>query len=211
MPNHCVNRLSVVGPDDQVTAFIRLSERPQPATGDPEGSFNNSGDIPKKVVFGFHGSVPLPAEYSEVPYSNHPGLGGYDMERSTWGVKWGPYDIDEAWTRDGEESEIAHITFTTAWSPPLIWMQKASINFPELKFYLSYGEESPSRGRAVVEAGNILEERHDDYSEFYDDSYHDEMSEEEEEALYEKNHEAEMHLVNTHDEWVGLEWFNEVV
>lgn len=208
MPNHCVNRLSVVGPAEQVSAFIRLSETPKPATGDPEGSINYSERL-EKVVFDFHGAVPLPVEYSKVPYSNHPNAGGYDMERETWGVKWGAYDIDEAWDREGSESEIASIGFTTAWSPPAIWMVKASINFPELTFYLSFAEESPSRGRYVVRGGEIIEERDDPYTDWYK-SYDDDMSEEEEEALYEENHEAEMELVNTHNDWVAQEWFNEV-
>jgi len=48
MPNHCVNRLSVVGPADQVTSFIKVSTQRKPNTGDPEGSINYFNDRESK-------------------------------------------------------------------------------------------------------------------------------------------------------------------
>lgn len=199
MPNHVVNRLTVIGPHEQVSKFVSLSTVPRPKTGDEEGSPNFCDDLtPRQVTFDFYGVVPLPARYSEVPYSRSGALmdsdNGYSMEVDTWGVKWGPYRIKDGWRL---EIGKATIEFTTAWEPPRVYYSKASALFPDVTFIVSYGGEGPCFGRLVYFRGRCVlheEGHHSECPEYAD--YGDEREDEYFEAdaavvyRYARSHEA---------------------
>lgn len=158
MPNHVRNALTVVGPARDVATFVLRSQVAKPPTGDPPGSWNYSAEErADRVPFDLQGVVPLPALYSQVPYDNgRQGPSGYDMEVDTWGVKWGAYSIDPATDIQLTEHRATY-RFTTAWNPPDTYYAQASLAFPHCTFFVSWGGEGPSLGRAVYRRGEQLE------------------------------------------------------
>lgn len=210
MPNHCRNKLSVFGDKEQVEEFARLSKLPRPRTGDKADSLNYQKEEPQPQLFGFHGVVPLPKEYSEVPYSGDfskgdplaPRNDGYTMEADTWGVKWGPYNLKEE--NIVELDGFFGVEFTTAWGPPTRYLAQAAERFPELKFFLSYGGEGPTRGYMQFEGGIEVcgyddAYNSDDYPEYDEDR---ESEEGYEDAYFEEYSNVEKFYIFTHDEWV---------
>jgi len=162
--------MTVIGPIDQVGLFMTKSQAPRPRTGDkPEYdkdgrqvNFNYKDEpMPDRIAFDFHGVVPLPKEYGETPYSVHEGAGGYEMECLTWGVKWGPYNVQDTVVDHGRVTYV----FTTAWSAPMTYLRKASAAFPDLMFFVSWSGESSTWGRIMVLDGDIHH--------LTNDSYHD--------------------------------------
>ena len=147
MPNEVVNRLSVLGPPEEVLRFSLLSRRPGPKTGDrlAKDDREDREPEPDSVIFGFDGVVPLPPEYAVTPYRVRGGRGGYDMEFETWGVKWGPYDFEPSDIQSDEGRFTAQ--FVTAWDAPRTYLFAASKKFPDCIFGLSCCEEQGFRGR----------------------------------------------------------------
>lgn len=158
MPNHVRNKVTVIGDPARVKEFVDLARGAAPRPGDREGTVNYSSEEPKSEPFCFHKIIPLPKEYSQVPYSDQ----GYNMERAAWGVKWGAYDYeehdDEEQPRMSRSGRCAAYGFTTAWSPPVQVIDAAASQFPDLKFLLSWGGEGPTRGRILWENGEANEE-----------------------------------------------------
>jgi hypothetical protein len=62
-----------------------------------------------------------------------------------WGTKW-DVDIDIATSDD----DFIHITFDSAWSPPVQWLYKVAQDYPNLDFKLEY-EESGVGFKGVLE------------------------------------------------------------
>lgn len=96
MPNHVKNKLTIVGPDEVVRAFVDKAHgcapRAKPSKFDLAMWAKSNPGEPYPKEHGpdhlqFHRIVPLPAEYAERDYNEF----GYDAERETWGVKWGAY------------------------------------------------------------------------------------------------------------------------
>lgn len=73
----------------------------------------------------------------------------YDWTNENWGTKWGAYDVDSKWVGN-------HISFTTAWSPPIPLIEVLSKKFPEAKLTLKFQEECNGfNGTMVFQNGNI--------------------------------------------------------
>ena len=191
MPNHVRQAMTVIGDPNQVLAFVEAARGKRPPTGDTEG-FNKSDEDQPESALEFHALVPLPDEYSKVPYSTSDGSpNGYDMEHQTWGTKWGAYDLDEF--EHDPSSKIATYDFTCAWGPPVLFYEKISLRFPELVIVASYGGEGPCLGYMVFKNGNMLEAIEGDYNDAPDT---------EDEDDYEKYFEWIDTYLDSHDEKV---------
>ena len=76
----------------------------------------------------FEDFVPIPEDQKE---------NWYDWCVKNWGTKW---DIGEEQKLEEEFDTSLRIAFDTAWSPPLLWLEKVAAEYPSLYFALSYHE-----------------------------------------------------------------------
>lgn len=185
MPNHVDNTLSVVGDPETVARFVAAARGKKPRTGDPKPEGNSYGNYisPEEwaarpdELFEFHSLVPLPAAYSQVPYSTSSDRqpSGYNMEHETWGVKWGAYHRGEDWTPPVIDPGHVTYEFRTAWSPPSeVFLPKVAAKWPGLTFFLSYGGEGPCRGRYLWSGGGEAWAAPEDYKSFRSEYPHGE-------------------------------------
>lgn len=210
MPNHCQNVMTVVGKEDTVRAFVDKVQGPGPnypsqgfgRNALPEGERMDPKDLPISVL-SFHQTVPIPEDVQCNSYGDGGAKSGYNVERELWGVKWGAYD--EQLVR--HEPTYAKYAFTTAWGPPVEWLQKTSELFPDLTFFVSYSEESPSRGKMQLKNGELLVDLHESYP--FDENYpeYDEdlatSDPNQEDAHWEECSKHNEKYVRAHDYWVG--------
>lgn len=77
----------------------------------------------------------------------------YDWNVANWGTKW---DASEIQPLTDTDSNIGW-AFETPWSPPIEFIDKVAMQYPTLRFSLSYEEESGWGGDYVREGGHILE------------------------------------------------------
>src|SRR5262249_12674852 len=137
MPNWCECDLIVTGPEARVKEFLKYAE----------------GD---DCAFDFNRLIPYPQKFrlldeaaerwDEDPTPTRPrpkdgyNSGGYEWCVEHWGTKWnaGRVTVDEPQVEDEEWSLQLH--FSTAWSPPLPVIRRASELFPELYLRLCYFE-----------------------------------------------------------------------
>ena len=122
MPNHCTNELRLTGPKEVLDQF-RL-DASQPAKG-----WSPSDESTEPTLLNFQGAAPFPEE------GRDDSQGWYNWSVENWGTKWNAYDVDTNVTDQGISYD-----FTTAWSPPLAWLDAASAKYPEIKFMLAYFE-----------------------------------------------------------------------
>lgn len=156
---------------------------------------------PEIVPLSFHQIIPLPEQYSQVPYGRLEKPNGYDIEYETWGVKWGPYETKGPTPVDGGFT----YEFTTAWVCPKIWLAKASAIWTDLLFIASYGGEGPTRGVIVLKAGHELMDRDDHHEECNYPKYDDELAakDPEYEDRYSREYnDIQSHRLRTHSELV---------
>lgn len=64
-------------------------------------------------------------------------LSWYDWSLANWGTKW---DVGNNSKLLQESDEMLHLTFDTAWSPPVEFLEKLSRRFPTMVFDLGYAE-----------------------------------------------------------------------
>ena len=75
----------------------------------------------------------------------------YAWRNENWGTKWEPetYNVGVA-----EDKSYMYIDFETAWSPPIQWLEKATIKYPNLTFTLDYREDGMGfKGKAKASKG----------------------------------------------------------
>ena len=141
MPNWCLNKLTVTGPEAEVQGFKAKAVGHSPWFK-PEG---------EPDVLNFHSLVPVPDQVLKAGYE----AAGYDWERENWGCKWGaenPTLLDE-W-----EGCLIY-EFDTAWSPPTEFLQKVAVQLPALVFVLEYEEP----GMAYKGLAKFQGEIHEDH------------------------------------------------
>lgn len=147
MPNHCMNRLKVVGEPKEVLRFIETitvqkdgEERleiletivpcPNELRNTTSGFF---GDADKQKA--------LEAQYA----ANREKYGypdWYEWCINNWGTKWGDYDTEQKFVHVNMDKTgmIVEYTYTTAWGPALNGIKLVSEKFPTLWFQNSYEE-----------------------------------------------------------------------
>ena len=133
MPNHCFNRLTVQGKPEELKKFTKAVYKD------------------KEDVLDLNGTVPMPKELvgTESP-SDKPNW--YDWAISNWGTKWGAYDA----SIQNETDDWIEYEFSSAWSPPLVWLETTVEMYPELNFMLKYEEDGMGfMGRATGEGGDF--------------------------------------------------------
>jgi hypothetical protein len=179
MPNYIHINLSIMGKDQRLGEFTRRAKGARKPTGDlptfPDGRANINYDCaenPPTSVFEFDRLIPLPESYSQFPYSSH----GYNLEVQTWGIKWGAFAHKPPKFREG----CATYWFTCAWEAPRIFLEKVSLNWPDLWFVVSYGGEGPIRGRFALHNGEYIENIADDTGPSFDDMSDEEWEEQSE-------------------------------
>ena len=151
MPNWCSNTLWVEGNPEQMQEFISKSVKPLE-------------DNPNYNVFTLEGLYPTPAELlNEAAFSGiaddatenekflhelkvkaleekYGYTDWYNWRVNRWGTKW---DVSDSWV-DEHDGDALTINYTTAWGPNSMFIHYASIQFPNLRFKLSY--EEPGMG-----------------------------------------------------------------
>lgn len=156
MPNWCRNRLSVCGPPDDVARFVKAARGRSPLYDESRlpPSWREKHEPPEEALC-FHALVPVPAAIVAGPYTvNGFRGGGYEWENAHWGCKWGSSESKLV----GHTPGRATFTFRTPWGPGLAFHDTVAKEWPTLHFYLSYGEEYPSRGRIVWRRKKRLKE-----------------------------------------------------
>lgn len=172
MPNWCNNHMTVIGPKEDVDAFVEKARGagPKYALSAFEKRLRAENSEQADAVFGelavreqideldFNQFVPVPQDILNAGFDNDnrpwpksgPPVDGYSWQSEYWGTKWNAADI--AVTRVSP-TEVEY-EFDTAWSCPRPVIAAMAAQFPTLTIALSYGEEFPSRGRICYVRGD---------------------------------------------------------
>ena len=127
MPNWCLNKLIVKGPDKDLAAF-----KQQAAGSDSEG---------KAMPLSFNTLVPLPTNQKE---------NWHAWQSDNWGTKW---DLDAETVVTEGRGQVTY-EFNSAWAPPAAWLIKVAKLFMTLRFTLMYAEPGMQfAGQAIYEGG----------------------------------------------------------
>ncbi|MGN6107777.1 MAG: hypothetical protein ACTHU0_21905 [Kofleriaceae bacterium] len=189
-------KLTVCGSKNDIEAFVATARGAAPATGDKHGTLNHREKLIVEPLC-FHLIAPLSDAYARGSYSDV----GYHMEADGWSVKWGAYDAAEP-VLSTNGTRVTYI-FTCAWGPPVKALQRASMRYPSLWFYLSWGGEGPCRGRHTFRAGEICSALQDDWKHNIQPEYPTETEYNvNESAAAAKADAAEQKYILEHDAWV---------
>ena len=90
----------------------------------------------------------------------------YDWRIDTFGTKWEPYDSSL-----GETESCLLYHFQSAWSPPVAFVQKLIVRYPELRFNLRFKESGVGFMGEVTETSAILDADLPDYPDGDDPEY----------------------------------------
>ena len=156
MPNWCYNHLEVTGDEKQLQKFVEKSttniER------DDEFSFNGTYSMPKtlRITAGTHLSfIEKIKKYINIRLYGYDNW--YNWSIANWGTKW-----------DACESNICHndidyfaVSFESAWSPPIAWIDNIMKDFPDLCFTLEYEEPGMCfGGRLLAQYETLWDDLH---------------------------------------------------
>jgi hypothetical protein len=99
-------------------------------------------------------------------------IDGYTWCVSHWGTKW---DIDGESLSVGKDENEYTYHFSTAWSPPVDWVEKVAKDWTDLSFELRYEEGGVCfAGYILFEDGEVIEYDEvdgDDYRQFVIDYF----------------------------------------
>ena len=157
MPNWCWNHLEVHGDEKQLQEFVEKS------TISPE-----KNEIHDRTEFTFNGTLPMPKEFDNIRTGSctidgvscqkwiemddkripvteetlkelkekYGADNWYDWNCANWGTKW---DACEPHI-DHNDIDYFAVSFESAWSPPIAWINNIMQDFPDLRFTLEYEE-----------------------------------------------------------------------
>ena len=114
MPNWCENKLVVRGEEKDMAKFLKVI--------DEKVTLSDTSNL-RDILNAFH---PIPEEEEDL----------YHWHIEHWGTKWDVECYEEARIDD----DYVELSFDSAWSPPVIWLEKVAKNYPKLKFALKYDE-----------------------------------------------------------------------
>ena len=136
MPNWCSNTLKVISTNEErlkefkQAVLVINTEHPD---WDPSFTFNNLYPTPPELMdenaFG-------QSENSDVLNLKYGASDWYTWRVANWGTKW---DAAES----GISADDGHkliVWFDTAWAPPIPWLEKIAVQFPELNFSMIFEE-----------------------------------------------------------------------
>jgi hypothetical protein len=141
MPNWCNNRLTVSGPEADVTRFK------EKAVG---SSAWGKVEEREQSVLNFHSLAPVPAEVLAAGYN----AAGYDWERANWGCKWGACHAELV---DEWEGYLEY-AFDTAWAPPIEFLVRLAPQWPSLTFVIGYEEMGVGFKGICKVQGDVVED-----------------------------------------------------
>jgi hypothetical protein len=155
MPNWCLNRLVITGPEGEAGRFVAQAKGPIPAYGPDPGKPELGQVEPAEdtgvSILSFYQIIPIPDEALAGPYH----FNGVDVEQASWGVIGGAYNVVLHYSDD----ECACYEFDTKGEPPLAFVQAASEKFPKCSFDIRWDEPNEDfYGRAVFAAGRLVRE-----------------------------------------------------
>ena len=134
MPNWCWNHLEVTGDEKQLQEFV---EKSMNAHKETEFSFNGTHPMPEDLDITCGTQTQEEKEQAMLNKAKYGYSTWYDWKCEEWGTKW-----------DACEPNIQHndidyfsVSFDTAWSPPIAWINNIMQDFPDLCFELEYEEE----------------------------------------------------------------------
>lgn len=192
MPNHCMNKLGIIGPTKDVQDFIELVTNNDEATKEQDKYelFKNLIPMPKELEgttssYGRGKNQELVDKYG---YDNW-----YDWCLDKWGTKWGDYELSASEIRHETSYEFKklengetdydsgveklngkssiHFDYTTAWSPGADELAEAIVNrFPNLNGFIYYEEPGMGfAGQLVFSKGEIDSHNQWEYHQAYED------------------------------------------
>jgi hypothetical protein len=159
MPNWCSNHLTIEGDSKQLKEFL---EKSITDVAEEEEIFTFSGTYPEPD----YDTTPVARTYPEISATykkgkekeeilkNEPTIrkgSWWDWRVQNWGTKWEPSDV-VIYT---QTKNILEISFETAWSPPIEWLEKVHQDFPDLIFDLEYEESGMGFGGHAHVHGKI--------------------------------------------------------
>jgi len=184
MPNWCMNKLNISGPERDIHLFKTKANGPVQSYNDyiPRngGAWPIHDDVRLKAlseslpepgepsVLSFHALYPVPDDVRRFPYDDTRAkevgervgcvraYGGYNWEQQHWGCKWGASEPE----LQCEEDSFLSYSFDTPWGPPMEFLKKVSEDWPTLSFEVEYEEPGMGfAGKTEFENGEItLEE-----------------------------------------------------
>jgi hypothetical protein len=148
MPNWCENGLYISGQKEEITRFKNQA-------------VDNS--VENKTALSLAKFLPVPEELqNEQSPSRNPNpeliekygySNWYDWSIGMWGTKW---DV-EAELVDETETLLVY-RFSSAWSPPIEWLEAVSKMFPTLAFKMEYEEGGVGfKGEAEAVDGQLTD------------------------------------------------------
>ena len=147
MPNWCWNYLEVHGDEKQLQEFVEKSENC------PEGSeftFNGTHPMPEDLDITCGTQTQEEKEQAMLNKAKYGCSTWYEWCCKEWGTKW---DACEAHIDHNDINYFA-VSFETAWSPPIAWIDNIIQDFPNLQFTLEYEEPGMGFGGRLLAQHN---------------------------------------------------------
>ena len=146
MPNWCENKLFLtVENDNNINCLERFVLENKNEEDDL--SFECSVPQPENIYKGNIGS-----EEKKLYGKNN----WYDWNCNNWGTKWDCTDV----ILEDNSNQVEYY-FNTAWSPPIQWLEKTSIKYPNIIFSIEYSEGGCDFwGIEVYKNGELLENQY---------------------------------------------------
>jgi hypothetical protein len=142
MPNWCFTSLTVTGPSEDISRFVKGLKDNQQENEGRMSILNTYYPTPKELdVTERFGDIPEDLEKQYAANTEKFGhRSWYDWNISNWGSKWA--DCETELHDDSEGLNEIVFTFDTAWSPISEGIKHVSSLFPTLGFVMSYDEEA---------------------------------------------------------------------
>ena len=181
MPNWCKNTLNVIGPQEDVQAFMRQAQSDTPL------SFNRFVPMPEELAVPappfFAGDLAEPPSFNAgdldlgmkdpdddlnaVHEANTLKYGSphwYDWRRKHWGTSWEAADVWEPEFSVLEDDDLgracAQYRFRSAWNPPMYVLEAMTLRFPGLVFLLWWDDPQADRAGYMLAAnGQVIDRR----------------------------------------------------
>ena len=154
MPNWCYNHLEVTGDEKQLQEFV---EKSMNAHKETEFSFEGTHPMPEDLNIT---KGTRPQDEKEQAMLNKAKYGytdWYDWRCDEWGTKW---DACESHINYNDIDYFA-VSFESAWSPPIAWIDNIMKDFPDLCFTLEYEEPGMCfGGRLLAQYETLWDDLH---------------------------------------------------